>query len=53
MNDGEAEKAIERLRKREIQNFHEDLVRFYPVTDFRRLERTIDELLPYETIEGD
>lgn len=53
ISDGEAERAIEHLRKRDIQNFHEDLVRFYPVTDFRRLERTIDELLPYEAIEGD
>ncbi|EIX1850834.1 hypothetical protein ACNJ8R_000111 [Cronobacter sakazakii] len=53
INDEEADKAVERLRKREIQNFHEDLVRFYPITDFRRLEKTIDEVLPYEPIEGD
>lgn len=53
INDDEAEKAIEHLRKREIKNFHEDLVRFYPITDFRRLEKTIDELLPYGNIEGD
>lgn len=53
INDEEADRAIERLRKKEIQNFHEDLVRFYPITDFRRLEKTIDEVLPYEPIEGD
>lgn len=50
--DTEFDKAIDHIQNREIQNFHEDLVKFYPITDFRRLEKTIDEVLPYEPIEG-
>ncbi|WFX57491.1 hypothetical protein NFK08_17300 [Enterobacter roggenkampii] len=39
-------------KKEGINNFEEDLIKLYPLTDFYKLEKSIDMLFQYQTIES-
>jgi len=53
-NDDEERKAARYLRRKEkfsgIQDFDEDIISIYPLTDFHKLEKCVDNLLMYESI---